>query len=123
MDLVSLHRFGLASSTSPCAIFSCMCADRLHNRAVKTKCISATDAQRQFDSFLQDTANGNAAIVVKDRVHGNAVIISEDAYNSMKETLYLTCGENGRVLQRSVQDAANGKARPFSLEELDDMLK
>lgn len=87
------------------------------------RCISATDAQKHFDGFLREAVKGNAAIVVKDRVHGNAVMISEDAYNSMEETLYLTCGENGRVLQRSVQDAANGKTRPFSLEELDDMLK
>ncbi len=89
-----------------------------------TKTLSSSEARKSFYSILREVNDDAVPVVV--RTHGkerrNAVIISEDEYNSIIETLYVTSGRNGEELRRSMAQARAGQVRTISLAEIDKMI-
>ncbi len=71
---------------------------------------------------MREVVDDAVPIVIRSRGRGNAVLISEDEYNSMVETLYVTSGRNGEDLRRSMAQARAGQLRRYTLEELESML-
>lgn len=62
-------------------------------------------------------------IVIRQRGKQNAVIISEDEYNSLIETAYVSSGKNGERLRQSIEQVERGECRVISMDELKDMCK
>ncbi len=89
-----------------------------------TKTLSSSEARRSFYSILREVNDDAVPVVVRNRGKGrkNAVIISEDEYNSIMETLYVTSGRNGEELRRSMAQARAGQVRTISLDEIDKMI-
>ncbi len=89
-----------------------------------TKTLSSSEARKSFYSILREVNDDAVPVVVRNRGKGrrNAVIISEDEYNSIMETLYVTSGRNGEELRRSMAQARAGQVRTISLDEIDKMI-
>ncbi len=89
-----------------------------------TKTLSSSEARKSFYSILREVNDDAVPVVVRNRGKGrrNAVIISEDEYNSIMETLYVTRGRNGEELRESMEQARAGQLRRHTLEELESML-
>ena len=87
-----------------------------------TKSISSSEARSSLYTILREVVEDAVPVVIRHRGHKNAVIISEDEYNSLVETAYITGGRNGEALRRSIQDAREGKTHRITLEEIDALL-
>lgn len=87
-----------------------------------TKTLTSSEARKAFYSILREVADDAVPVVIRSRGRKNAVILSEDEYNSLMETAYVACGENGEHLRRSVQEAKEGKTRRITLEEIDKLI-
>jgi antitoxin YefM len=78
--------------------------------------ISFTQARSQFKGVIDRVVNDHDATLIHRRDGENAVLLSEAAYNSMMETLYLLSNPaNARRLMQSVEDDRQGKARTRKL--------
>ncbi len=88
-----------------------------------TKTLSSSEARKDFYGIMREVNEDAVAVVIRNRGRKNAVIISEDEYNSIQETLYVTSGKNGEELRRSREQARNGQLRRFTLEELSAMIE
>ena len=53
--------------------------------------------------------NNTVSIVIKRKNKENLVLISLKEYNSLKETMYLLSGKNGKVLLNSIKEFDNNK--------------
>ncbi len=87
-----------------------------------TKTLSSSEARKSFYGILREVVDDAVPVVIRNRGRGNAVLISEDEYNSIIETLYVTSGRNGEELRRSMAQARAGQVRTISLDEIDKML-
>lgn len=87
-----------------------------------TKTFTSSEARKAFYSILREVADDAVPIVIRNRGRKNAVILSEDEYNALMETAYVTRGKNGEHLRRSVQEAKEGKTRCITLEEIDKLI-
>lgn len=88
-----------------------------------TKSISSSEARSSFYSILREVVDDAVPVVIRQRGKQNAVILSEDEYNSLIETAYVSSGKNGEILRRSIAEAKAGKTRRITLEELDNLCK
>ena len=80
--------------------------------------ISYTDARNSLKSVMDKVIEDQAPTLIHRREGGNAVILSEAAYSSMQETLYLLSSPaNARHLMKSVAQAKAGKAKRRELLE------
>ena len=74
--------------------------------------ISYTDARNSLKAVIDQVIEDQAPTLIHRREGGNAVILSEQAYSSIQETLYLLSSPaNARALMRSVEQAKAGKAK------------
>ena len=87
-----------------------------------TKSITSSEARASLYSILREVVEDAVPVVIRHRGHKNAVIVSEDEYNALVETAYITGGRNGEALRRSMQDAREGKTRRITLEEIDALI-
>ncbi len=89
-----------------------------------TKTLSSSEARKSFYSILREVNDDAIPVVVRTRGKSgrNAVIISENEYNSIMETLYVTSGRNGEELRESMRQAERGEGRIISMDELKGML-
>jgi antitoxin YefM len=80
--------------------------------------ISYTDARNTLKAVIDQVNDDQAPTLIHRRDGGNAVLMSEQAYSSMQETLYLLSNPaNARALMRSVAQAKAGKAKARKLIE------
>ena len=101
---------------------SCTCTSIAYNRIMIAKSITSSEARSSLYSILREVVEDAVPVVIRHRGHKNAVIVSEDEYNSLVETAYITGGRNGEALRRSMQDAREGKTRRITLEEIDALI-
>ena len=74
--------------------------------------ISYTDARNSLKAVIDQVIDDQAPTLIHRREGGNAVILSEQAYSSIQETLYLLSSPaNARALMRSIDQAKAGKAK------------
>ena len=61
----------------------------------------------------------NQIIIKRPKSKGNIVVISQEAYNSMEETLYLLSSKKNREhLLESIQQGEEGKTTKIKLKDL-----
>ena len=61
----------------------------------------------------------NQLIIKRPKNKGNLVVISQEAYNSMEETLYLLSNKKNREhILESLQQAKEGKTTKIKLKDL-----
>ena len=78
--------------------------------------ISYTDARNSLKAVIDKVIDDQAPTLIHRREGGNAVLLSEEAYTSMQETLYLLSNPaNARALMRSVAQAKAGKTKARKL--------
>ena len=78
--------------------------------------ISYTDARNTLKAVIDQVIDDQAPTLIHRREGGNAVLMSEQAYSSMQETLYLLSNPaNARALMRSVAQSKAGKAKARKL--------
>lgn len=74
--------------------------------------ISDTDARNSLKAMMDRVIDDQDVILIRRRDGGNAVLLSEEAYSSMTETLYLLANPiNAEVLMQSVAEFKAGKAK------------
>lgn len=83
-----------------------------------TKSISSSEARSSLYSILREVVDDALPVVIRQRGKQNAVIISEDEYNSLIETAYLSSGKNGERLREARKQIERGESREISLDEL-----
>jgi len=80
--------------------------------------ISYTDARNSLKAVIDKVIDDQAPTLIHRREGGNAVILSEEAYSSIQETLYLLSSPaNARALMRSIEQLKSGKAKKRKLIE------
>ena len=80
--------------------------------------ISYTDARNSLKAVIDKVIDDQAPTLIHRREGGNAVLLSEEAFSSMQETLYLLSSPaNARALLHSVAQLKAGKAKKRKLVE------
>jgi len=80
--------------------------------------ISYTDARNSLKAVIDQVIDDQAPTLIHRREGGNAVILSEEAFSSIQETLYLLSSPaNARSLLQSVAQLKAGKAKKHKLLE------
>ncbi|MEO6319200.1 MAG: type II toxin-antitoxin system prevent-host-death family antitoxin [Polaromonas sp.] len=78
--------------------------------------VSYSDARRSLKAVLDRVANDHDATLIHRRGGENAVILSETAYTSMVETIYLLCSPaNARALMTAIEQDRQGKTEAHQL--------
>ncbi len=86
-----------------------------------TKVLSVTEFRSNLASELELIGNNsrNQLIIKRPKSKGNIVVISQEAYNSMEETLYLLSSKKNREhLLESIQQGKEGKTTKINLKDL-----
>ncbi len=86
-----------------------------------TKSISSSEARSSFYSILREVVDDAVPVVIRQRGKQNAVILSEDEYNSLIETAYVSSGKNGERLREAKEQIERGECREISLDEIKTM--
>ncbi|PUE13430.1 type II toxin-antitoxin system prevent-host-death family antitoxin [Limnohabitans sp. WS1] len=81
--------------------------------------ISYTDARNSLKAVIDQVIDDQAPTLIHRREGGNAVILSEEAFSSIQETLYLLSSPaNARALLNSVAQLKAGKAKKRKLLDI-----
>ena len=86
-----------------------------------TKVLSVTEFRSNLATELELIGNNsrNQLIIKRSKSKGNIVVISQEAYNSMEETLYLLSSKKNREhLLESLQQVKEGKTTKIKLKVL-----
>src|SRR5574343_1185772 len=87
-------------------------------RSSAMQVISYTDARNSLKAVIDKVIEDQAPTLIHRREGGNAVLLSEQAYVSMQETLYLLSSQaNARALMRSVAQLKAGQAHKRDLPD------
>ena len=80
--------------------------------------ISYTDARNALKAAMDQVIEDQAPLLIHRREGGSVVLVSEQAYASAQETLYLLSNPaNARALLHSVSQLKAGKAKKRKLLE------
>ena len=85
------------------------------------KKLTIAEFERNMDSELDQIAQNTQDYIIIKRPKGkrNLVLLSQEAFNSMEETLYLLSSPNNRKhLLESIQELNDGKGIKFKLEDI-----
>lgn len=89
-----------------------------------TRTVTYSEARNTLADCLREVVDDMVPIVIKQRgKKKNAVLVSEDEYNSLIETAYISSGKNGERLRESMAQAKAGKTRRITLDEIDKLCK
>ena len=81
--------------------------------------ISYTDARNSLKAVIDKVIDDQAPTLIHRREGGNAVLLSEEAYSSIQETLYLLSSPaNAHSLMRSIEQLKSGKAKKRKLVQI-----
>ena len=85
-----------------------------------TRTVTYSEARNTLAACLREVIDDYVPIVIKQRNgRKNAVLISEEEYNSLKETDYLlSTPENTRRLMAALDDSREGRLSDFSTDDL-----
>ena len=84
------------------------------------KAITYSNARKNLRALIQNVCNNSEpTIIVGSEDEGQAVLISLDDFQAMEETAYLLSSPANRAhLEKSLQEAENGKFVEFFIEDL-----
>ena len=88
---------------------------------IMTKVLSITEFRSNLASELEliGSNSRNQLIIKRPKSKGNIVVISQEAYNSMEETLYLLSSKKNREhILESVKQLNEGKSKKIKLKDL-----
>ncbi|MFD4460061.1 type II toxin-antitoxin system Phd/YefM family antitoxin [Nocardia sp. NPDC058480] len=81
-----------------------------------TDTVSASEARNKLFPLIEEVNNDRTAIHITSK-KGNAVLLSEEEYNSMRETLYLLRSPaNAARLAQGIAQAESGDVVEFQPE-------
>ena len=86
-----------------------------------TKVLSVTEFRSNLAEELEQVCgdNRNQIIIKRPKGKGNVVVLSQEAYNSMEETLYLLSSPNNREhLLESIRQLDQGLGKKIKLEDI-----
>jgi antitoxin YefM len=86
-----------------------------------TKVLSISEFRSNLAVELEHVASShrNQIIVKRPKGKGNIVVISQDAFNSIQETLYLLSSKNNKKhLLESIKQSKEGKVSKVKLKDL-----
>ena len=84
--------------------------------------ISYTAARQNLAATMDKVIEGHETVIITRQKAGAVVMLSLEDFNSMQETMYLLGNPaNAARLRKSVADIAEGKTKPFSLSELEQL--
>ncbi len=86
-----------------------------------TKVLSVTEFRSNLAEELEQVCsdNRNQIIIKRPKGKGNVVVLSQKAFNSIEETLYLLSSPNNKKhLLESIQELNDGKGIKFKLEDI-----
>lgn len=81
------------------------------------KVINYTELRLNLKKWLDLVVDDFEELIIKRKNNKDLVLISMDEYRSLKETQYLLSGKNGEHLQKSLQEARQGKTKEKGLIE------
>lgn len=82
------------------------------------KVMTYSNARRNFRALIEKVNDDSEAIIVKSKNRKNAVIISEDDYNSIMETLYLTSTPaNAKNIHQSISQLEDWDTIEVTLDD------
>ncbi len=88
---------------------------------VMPKVLSVTEFRSNLAVELEHVGSDkrNQIIIKRPKGKGNIVVLSQEAYNSMEETLYLlSTPANRKHLLESIQQANEGKTKKINIKDL-----
>lgn len=92
--------------------------------AVNISATSVSDFRKNFKSYADDVSDLNEPLIITRPKQKNVVLISEQEYNSLKETNYLLAtSANRKALQASLNQIDRGQGHiltPVEWENLQD---
>ena len=86
-----------------------------------TKVLSVTEFRNNLASELEHVCKNrrNQIIVKRPKGKGNIVILSQEAFNSIEETMYLlSTPNNKKYLLESIKQANEGKTKKINIKDL-----
>jgi antitoxin YefM len=86
-----------------------------------TKVLSVTEFRSNLASELESIGadSRNHIIIKRPKGKGNIVVLSQEAFNSMEETLHLLSSNANRIhLLKGIQQLKEGKSKKIKLEDL-----
>jgi antitoxin YefM len=86
-----------------------------------TKVLSVTEFRSNLAEELEQVCgdNRNQIIIKRPKGKGNVVVLSQKAFNSMEETLYLLSTPNNKKhLLESIKQANEGKTKKINIKDL-----
>ncbi|MGW4355764.1 type II toxin-antitoxin system Phd/YefM family antitoxin [Nocardia sp. NPDC004582] len=86
-----------------------------------TESVSASEARNKLFPLIEEVNTDHTTIHITSK-KGNAVLMSEEDFNSWRETIYLyRSPANAKRLAEGMAQAEAGEVVTFSLGELEDM--
>lgn len=80
--------------------------------------ISYTSLRKNLSSVLDEVERDHVSFLITRKNHKNMVLLSEDDYNSVRETLYLLSNPaNAEKLQKSIKQAQKRQFVEVDLDE------
>ena len=77
-----------------------------------------SNARKNFRAVIEKVNENSEAVMVTTKDEKNAVIISEDDYNAIMETLYLTSTpSNAKHLAQSIHQLTKGDTSEVTLDD------
>jgi len=86
-----------------------------------TKVLSVTEFRSNLAEELERVCgdNRNQIIIKRPKGKGNVVVLSQKAFNSIEETLYLLSTPNNKKhLLESIKQANEGKTKKINIKDL-----
>ena len=81
------------------------------------KVVNYTDLRVNLKKWMDIVINDVEELIIKRKNNKDLVLISQDEYNSLKETSYLLSGKNRDVLIQSLKEAKSGGVENHDLLE------
>ena len=86
-----------------------------------TKVLSVTEFRSNLAEELEQVCcdNRNQIIIKRPKGKGNVIVLSQKAFNSIEETLYLLSTPNNKKhLLESIKQANEGKTKKINIKDL-----
>lgn len=90
--------------------------------AVNIAATSVSDFRKNFKSYADDVSDLNEPLIITRPKQKNVILISEQEYNSLKETNYLLAtSANRKALQASLNQIDRGQGHILTPEEWENL--
>lgn len=80
--------------------------------------ISGTSFRKNLSSVLNTVENDHVPYLIKRKNHKNIILLTEEEYESTKETLYLLSNPaNANRIKKSIEQAKRGEFAKVNLDD------